>query len=273
MELFDKRFVHCMWDDELEEKKCFVADDIGALKAFVETNRRNMLLEVAEGNDNYPFKVDWTDDNLSTKYRFAYYDPNYDAKKAFNEGKKVQAKEIGSLVDWADCDKPIWSEDFLYRVKPEEEKAVIAKRCSGCAHVHCSAVKEPCVSCKPGSSKYEAKLCETCEYLGYSDDSEPCHNCSDENGYPNWEPKEKKYRPYESSAEMIVDFIDRFKVKCPSYCEPLIWVKNKIIDFNRFLVWGFRVSDVSVGGSTVAYDLLFERYVYLDGSPVGMEAK
>ena len=98
-------------------------------------------------------------------------------------------------------------------------------------------------------------------------DSKACVGCE------HSEDGKKKYRPYESPAEMIVDFIDRFKVKCPSYCEPLIWVKNKIIDINRFLVWGFRVSDVSIGGSTVTYDLLFERYTYLDGSPVGMEVK
>ena len=28
MKLFDKKFVRFMWDDELEEKECFVADNI-----------------------------------------------------------------------------------------------------------------------------------------------------------------------------------------------------------------------------------------------------
>lgn len=153
--------------------------------------------------------------------------------------------------------------------KPERT-VIVAKRCSGCAHEHCSATKEPCVSCKPGNSKYEARLCETCEYLGYSDDSEPCSSCSDENGYPNWK-LVKKWRPYESSAEMICDFIDRFKVKCPSYCEPLVWVKTKDND-SRFLLTGFG-KKVSVDGVSYSLDELLKYYVYLDGSPVGMEVK
>ena len=83
--------------------------------------------------------------------------------------------------------------------------------------------------------------------------------------------KEKKYRPYESSAEMIVDLIDRFKVKCPSYCEPLIWVKVKSNDA-RFLITGFG-KKVSVDGVSYSLDELFKYYAYLDGSPVGMEVK
>lgn len=170
--------------------------------------------------------------------------------------------------------------------KPER-KVIVAKRCSNCVHEHCSATKEPCVSCKPEDSKYEvklckpedskyeARLCETCEYLGYSDDSEPCSSCSDENGYPNWKPV-KKWRPYKSSAEMIMDFIDRFKVNCPSYAEPLVWVKDKATDA-RHLVTSFvpdsddNDSYVELFESTFNFDELFKYYTYLDGSPCGME--
>ena len=97
-------------------------------------------------------------------------------------------------------------------------------------------------------------------------------------GYPNTSPLredgKKQYRPYESSAEMIVDFIDRFKVNCPSYCEPLVWVKGKEND-NRFLVTGFSLEGgVCLGRAAyISFNTLFNWYTYLDGSPVGMEEK
>lgn len=383
MELFDKKFVHFMWDDELQGKKCFVSDGIDMLKEYVEHDESNMRLEVAKGHGNRPFAVDWTDDSLSDEYQFAYYDPNYDAKRAFNEGKKVQYQLVGG-VDWADinseealecriaegrafrvkpgevkpgekwivflaryqdgltlcyCDESYWETakksdgaktklfvgskdeakewcysrerftkvikawedgktiqvyetlfnkwsdcagtlewhtDCEYRVKPEE-KTVTAKMCSGCVHEHCSATKEPCVSCKPGKSKYEARLCKTCEHFDTEVDEEPCDSCIDDSNAPHWEPKkkeEKMWRPYESSAEMIVDFIDRFKVKCPPYAMPLIWVKGKGND-NRFLVTGFS-PEVGVcldKAACSSFNTLFDYYTYLDGSPVGMEVK
>ena len=132
IELFDKKFVHFMWDDELEGKKCFVKDCIDELVDIVEKGGSDVSQEAERsvsdamqevrysGKPYSPFHI--FSDGEHYDFVFAYYDPNYEVKKAFNEGKKVQAKEMGSLVDWADCDKPIWSEDFLYRIKPDAEK-------------------------------------------------------------------------------------------------------------------------------------------------------
>ena len=102
-------------------------------------------------------------------------------------------------------------------------------------------------------------------------DSKACVGCE------HSEDGKKKYRPYESPAEMIVDFIDRFKVKCPSYCEPLIWVKNKWSG-GRFLITGIESSpydgeNVEVQCGLHCVSGLFDTYTYLDGSPCGMEVK
>jgi hypothetical protein len=199
MELFDKKFVHFMWDDELEGKECFVADDISTLKSDVSHKACSKRFgNVKKGLLEYPFQI------KSWNWRFAYYDPNYEVKRAFNEGKKVQVKRIDCFADWIDCDEPIWSKECCYRVKSEE----------------------------------------------------------------------KTYRPYESPAEMIVDFIDRFKVNCPPYCEPLIWLKGKATD-KRSLVIGFSPKDnkICVDGGRCDLLSLFTLYTYLDGSPVGMEAE
>ena len=93
-------------------------------------------------------------------------------------------------------------------------------------------------------------------------------------GCEHSEDGKKKYRPYESPAEMIVDFIDRFKVNCPSYCEPLIWVKDKDVD-RRTLVSAFREDSVNIDFNPfiIGFEQLLNDYTYLDGSPCGMEEK
>ena len=201
MELFDKKFVRFMWDDELKGKKCFIADEIDDLRGIVENGAEfDLRVVLSSGNESAPFQ--------SVKgvyaWRFAYYDPNYEVKKAYNKGKPIQVTLKGT-DKWSDlyC-KPTWDINLEYRVKP----------------------------------------------------------------------KEKKYRPYESSAEMIADFIDRFKVNCPSYCEPLIWLKDKDVD-RRTLVSAFREDSVSIDFNPfiIGFEQLLNDYTYLDGSPVGMEVK
>lgn len=203
MELFDRKFVHFMWDNELIGKKCFFADGIDDLRGIVEKGGEyDMRIVLSSGNESAPFQAA----HGVYAWKFAYYDPNYEVKKAFSEGKTVQVKRIDSFADWVDCDEPIWSKECCYRVKPKEE--------------------------------------------------------------------EKRYRPYKDSAEMIVDFIDRFKVKCPSYCEPLIWLKGKATD-KRSLVIGIppKENKICVDGGRCDLLSLFTLYTYLDGSPCGMEIK
>lgn len=196
MELFDKRFVHFMWDDELDGKKCFVADDISTLKSDVSREACSKRFgTVKKGVLEYPFQM------KSGNWRFAYYDPNYEVKKAFNEGKKVQVKRIDSFADWVDCIvSPEWCYDCEYRVKPG-----------------------------------------------------------------------KRYRPYNNSDEMIADFIARFKVNCPPYAEPLIWVKGKYAH-PHFLIFAFYETFIKFNDDKpFMFKELFDDYTYLDGSPVGME--
>lgn len=200
MTLFDKRFVHFMWNDELEGKTGIMSNDIKCLHDYVNNNKTCTELIEHSGDESQPFK---TTDGI--KFRFAYYDPNYEVKKAFNEGKKIQYKALVT-GRWCDFDHKLgpclWNDTTKYRVKPEEKK---------------------------------------------------------------------RYRPYESPAEMIVDFSDRFKVKCPSYCEPLIWVKGKGTD-NRYLVFAFCKNGIEFNDDEpLMFKELFIDYTYLDGSPVGME--
>ena len=202
MGLFDKKFVHFMWDDELKGKKCFIADEIDDLRGIVENGAEfDLRIVLSSGNESAPFQPA----KGVYAWRFAYYDPNYEVKKAYNKGKRIQVTPKGT-DKWLDLHcKPTWDVNLKYRVKPEEKK---------------------------------------------------------------------QYRPYESSAEMIADFIARFKVNCPPYCKPLIWVRLKVDKRERLIV-AYGDNFVEIGNKTKAVTLqhLFEQYEYLDGSPVGMEMK
>lgn len=201
MELFDKKFVHFMWDDELKGKKCFIADGIDDLRGIVENGAEfDLRIVLSSGNESAPFQSA----NGVYAWRFAYYDPNYEVKKAYNKGKRIQVTPKGT-DKWLDLHcEPTWDVNLKYRVMPEE----------------------------------------------------------------------KQYRPYESSAEMITDFKDRFKVNCPPYCEPLVWVRLKV-DKRKRLIVAYGDNFVEIGNKTKAVTLqhLFEQYEYLDGIPVGMEVK
>lgn len=163
--------------------------------------------------------------------------------KAWEDGKEIQFRRPSKYLNWIYASDPNWNPELEYRVKPECPCAdgVDSKACVGCEHSEDG---------KPRINKnYVEGVCKDCL-------------------------ERKKYRPYESSAEMIADFVNRFKVKCPSYCKPLIWVRLKV-DKRRRLIVAYGDNFVEIGNKTKAVTLqhLFEQYDFLDGSPVGMEAK
>lgn len=128
MELFDKKFVHFMWDDSLEGKKGFFADTVEELKSLVDCEN---LYDIGEqhysnvsysNNEHYPFETSITEYD---RYIFFYHDPNYEYKRAWAEGKKLQWK-YRHEEQWKDWDKdscPTFSDDttgYELRVKSEE---------------------------------------------------------------------------------------------------------------------------------------------------------
>ena len=122
--LFDKQFVHFMWDDSLEGKEGFVSDSIDSLVARVNGTMIKTIDEqqifglVSYGNSALPFSVD------GIYYRFFYWDPNYDYKKAWLDGKRVQyMTTIYVNNGWKDVpDEWYWDGDTTtqYRIKPEK---------------------------------------------------------------------------------------------------------------------------------------------------------
>lgn len=81
---------------------------------------------------------------------------------------------------------------------------------------------------------------------------------------------EPKYRPYNDTAEMITDWMERFGTYDTKVVMPPIWVKDRN-DYKYHITEYF---DGSVGlfsrDETLLIEL-FKNYTYLDGSPCGKE--
>ena len=121
--LFDKKFVHFMWDDKLEDKEGFVADDICELTNCVLGGDMHHTKVWKSLNPAFPFK-----DINNNEWLFFYYDPNYECKRAYAEGKQIQFK---SLIDGTGCNcgniECLWDDGYEYRIKPETTKELQEK--------------------------------------------------------------------------------------------------------------------------------------------------
>lgn len=115
MTLYDKKYVYFEWDDELEGKKVILAHTIKNLKEFVSNGDENRFFVVQKGN-NLPFS------NGAVDCEFCYYDPYYEFRKAYCDGKRLQFRNHKG--DWEDVmGTPLFSTDE-YRIKPKENKNV-----------------------------------------------------------------------------------------------------------------------------------------------------
>ncbi len=127
MPKFEKQFIYFMWDDKLKGKECFVADNISNLKSAFERDYRETI--IGTHDEAFPFEIE-----EDAYYRFAYYDKNYDVKKAYEEGEVIQykAKDTGRWCDWNDSlGKCTFADGVEYRIKPEPDGYVVLAQTDG----------------------------------------------------------------------------------------------------------------------------------------------
>ena len=104
-DFFDKNFVNFLWDDELDGKECFVACEIQDLIQAVNINSLEHKCVIHKSPDlYYPFQTrcDCT--------RFAYYDPLYEYKLAWANGKSIKVETGGHtyLFENGEDEEPMW---------------------------------------------------------------------------------------------------------------------------------------------------------------------
>ena len=112
MILFDEKFIHCLWSDELRGKKCFAADNIYDLMHDVCYNVDSV--SVSDYDEQFGFEINHTDYHLL----FVYYDPNYDIKWAFHNGDTIYHKNKNIISDgWHPFNKSSVDEYFEFDFK------------------------------------------------------------------------------------------------------------------------------------------------------------
>lgn len=115
----DKIYIHCLWEDMLADKEVFFADDIERLRDVVKNNRDDYKDKLKfSGSEKNPF---YSVKACRTNWKFAYLDPNYDMKLAYEQGKTVQVLYNDTWQDVLPSHD--WSKHETYRIKPEEKLA------------------------------------------------------------------------------------------------------------------------------------------------------
>ena len=99
----------------------FFADYIPDLQQKVENNDIKDYTKVIQSDELLPFRME---DGRAT-WQFVYFDPNYELKRAHEQGKKIECKRKGDAwKDWDYTPSPAWLDDHEYRIMQEEQKPV-----------------------------------------------------------------------------------------------------------------------------------------------------
>ncbi len=294
MELYDKKYVYFDWDDELKGKKGFFADTINELKSKVESGFE--LLECHFSNNPTGFHFS---NSISNKaYQFFYYDPYYEFRRAYLEGKQLQFKDNGN---WEDVmGEPLFNGDE-YRIKPSK--------------IYYAVWNANAIYC-------DVNVEDRSKVLFYSDDKNEVDRFIDTHQYlydvikSSFEGKEIEYKEigvkndnwreiffgdylcmhdfvhYEYRIgpseyvpfDTVQELIDCWDSKHPSNMNrlsdtmPLIWIKSKKDD-RVYLITEFypkRYSDtydVSTTDGFLSFDELFRDFTFLDDTVIGKVVK
>ena len=117
--IFDKKCVYFMWADKLAGKEGFYSDGIAYLIMCVESNSLEHKGYVKRNceNDTYQFNNVQSDNS----YQFFYYDPLYNIKWEWKQGKQIQSRsKVWRDAEWEDDDYPQWNNQCMeFRVRPE----------------------------------------------------------------------------------------------------------------------------------------------------------
>ena len=118
MSVFDKKYIHCLWDDMLAGKEVFFADDVVNLHDIVKYNVLDYKDVIKfSGYGKEPFK---SAKFCNTNWKFAYYDPLYEVKLAYQEGCPVLSRRRDVRdAPWLPDINPTWqSRDYDYKLGP-----------------------------------------------------------------------------------------------------------------------------------------------------------
>ena len=283
MELYNKEFVYFDWDDKLEGKKGFVAQNIASLKSQVNDSPKTMVTLSSSDDDVCPFTY-FCDDEITCDYQFAYYDPYYEVHRAYLEGKQIQFKN--SDGDWSDVfGEPLFKFDE-YRIKPElrwhvvfSDEGTLGMATSTNKHIYFTGNEE---ECKEWIDEHNDLIDimwaweegRTIQYFHNDDWRDVANNIPLWGLNDTYRVKPYELAPFDNLNELITKW-ESMNPGCivrPKCTMPMIWVKSKATK-GIYLIDGYDYEDNEVGIYDARFTLkcMFKDYTFLDGSIIGKE--
>ena len=115
---FDKRCL-VFPDEDCLGKKVFYANTYTMLVSDIESGDfdRTGLIEEVKPYEQRPFKIRDERDDFLWK-QLAYYDPNYEARIAYSQGRTIEFRRKSDSEWHVSADGVLDTECFEYRVKP-----------------------------------------------------------------------------------------------------------------------------------------------------------
>ena len=294
MELYNKEFVYFDWDDKLEGKRGFFGDSINHLKLNVKDNRTMFYGEICHNvntNTDYPFGfIDGY--GSSHCFRFCYYDPYYEFRKAYIEGKQLQYKDLGG--DWIDVTgAPCFTTD-TYRIKPEwyiilDDYGLSRINSKKDGDVLFEGTEEECIEQMEKYKPFEKIMLahkqgkivqykENNEWVDWMLDTIPQRGALV--AWKEWRIKDECEEAVESAPfDSVQELIDAWDEKYPQNknrpkgAMPLIWIKtkqkNRVYLITDFLFEQMYGCNVGTETDNLSLKELFENYTFADGTVIG----
>lgn len=188
--------------------------------------------------------------------------------------KVVVADDLATLKRCVKDNSPIdtirmiGEEDYLYRFGVKDN-------CVSFALAYLVEMKENCTNCerlgKTCKSREDDKITCCFDYKPKTEQkAEMPELISLGNG--QYAEREKHYRPFKDTDELIKTWIAKRMITFPDLCMPHIWVRSK---FNKAhkgcLITNFFGIYVMMNNQQCFLSRLFDEYTFLDGSPCGVE--
>ena len=275
-DIFNDKYIHFKWDDSLEGKKGFFSDSACNFKDYIynpTTKERFYAEEIITkslDNEEYPFE-----DPDGGKWKFVYYDPNYEAKIAWTNGNTIQYKDNDGV--WHDLlsSKPEWGA-IEYRVKPDKYKVLMINGRPLIMDFDTRTVSTPMFegSYKECKDYAHDKFCKNC-----------CTHSGDFfffflvcSGYTGPEyTEQKQYRPFKDIDELLSYWRNTHSLIADQFfvdCEPSIWVKFKNLNY-KVMIDGFyeESNRIHISSLLSSYTLqeLYNEFSFINGKPCGIE--
>lgn len=291
MELYNKEFIYFEWEDKLKGKKGFFANTINELKSKIESGFE--LLECHFSNNQTGFH--FSNSISNSAYQFFYYDPYYEFRKAYLEGKLLQFKDCSG--NWEDVAGEPLFKNGEYRIKPSK----IYYAVWNANNIYCDVdIKDNSKVLFHSNNKDEVeRFIETHRYLhniiksayegkeieykefGVENDNWKTtvfcdYLCMHDFVHYEYRVKPKKYKPFDTVQDLI-DYWDSkhpSNINRPSDTMPLIWIKSDKDD-SIYLITEFypkkleNTYDVATTDGFLSFEELFRDFTFLDGSAIG----